>query len=604
MLAAQRISKLQKEKRPQSAGRPKSASGSRPKSAGSTRPTLARNSRPKSAPGNRPTSLIDTEPISEHLKSRPSSATSGKIFIQEENDPGEQKYQIHSSIENDQIQEWAGVHYSGDSDDVCAESFPETAKSVTAIFSASSGHSSLESSFNQKSTSVVTKQRPASVSTSRYKRPASGTRRKSQSAGRTRPKSASGQRRGSNSKRPARRMENKYARRVYKEEVKQARKPDLQGSCKAKAKALWVAFVMSFLPKIITTVGLIICMLGIIMIGIGSNAEANYPDGKAVGAVMFVLGLVSVVIGLIALKVRRIAKKKMRGLASEQAREKYAMNGISNGNISIISNDINLDADFPRRQKSSFTVIENEESGFTNLAAVIYDYHLPGSPYRKKRRESIEATMKQMDSPRRSEEPEVLVVPTPTSGNKSRGGKNVKKSKGNKENGGLPKKPTLDDIPEVVITADSPRDPHVTDRSPRPSPKPVRKDLKDCKTSPAPSPTISRKFISSPKSNREDTNSDTPSPVLSHRSFKGKEDVSDSPVPVQKSPRNSSPDPTHNNPPPISHDNSDSWDDTEDDLGINQNRENEQKEAQTNNVKAAYKNMGFDDGDIVPEDLN
>ena len=93
-------------------------------------------------------------------------------------------------------------------------------------------------------------------------------------------------------------------------------------------------------------------------------------------------------------------------------------------------------------------------------------------PDRRKRRESIEATMKQI-SPQRNEEPEVLVVPTPAStipnpsGNKSRGGKNVKKSKGS-----LPKKPTLGDIPEVVVTTPTPKD--ITDHSPRsgaPSPE-------------------------------------------------------------------------------------------------------------------------------------
>ena len=73
--------------------------------------------------------------------------------------------------------------------------------------------------------------------------------------------------------------------------------------------------------------------------------RSQLSGGKTVGAVMFVFGLTAVVVGLAALKVRRREKKKMRGMATQQARKKYALNGISNGNISIISNDISLEAD-------------------------------------------------------------------------------------------------------------------------------------------------------------------------------------------------------------------------------------------------------------------
>ena len=247
------------------------------------------------------------------------------------------------------------------------------------------------------------------------------------------------------------------------------------------------------------------------MMGIGSNAEANYPQGKTVGGVMFFLGLVSVVVGLIALKIRRIEKKKMRGLATQQAREKYAINGVSNGEISIISSDIDFDRMHHSRRKSSFTVIETEESGFTNLAAIVDDYHLPGSPYRQRRRESIEATMKQM-SPRQKEEPEISCCSQSTQRFKPpkkqiSWRKNVKKSKDI-----LPKKPTLTDIPEVTVTEPSPRKNFAEGISPRnaESSQESSEKLYEDDTFPTPNPKSPRKSADfftqrrSPASDRKD----------------------------------------------------------------------------------------------------
>ena len=126
------------------------------------------------------------------------------------------------------------------------------------------------------------------------------------------------------------------------------------------------------------------------------------------------------------------------------------------------------------------------------------------------------------------------------------------------------------------------------------------KSLKDETPSPAGSPKISQKVTSSPKSSSKDT-SVIPPPVLNHRNVTDEKDVLGSPE--HKSPRSktSSPGPTHKNP-PVTPD-SDSCDENEDDLGASQNRKNEEKEAQNNNIRASYRNMGFDEGDIAPEDL-
>ena len=53
----------------------------------------------------------------------------------------------------------------------------------------------------------------------------------------------------------------------------------------------------------------------------------------------------------------------------------------------------------------------------------------------------------------------------------------------------------------------------------------------------------------------------------------------------------------------------DSWDESEDELGSNQNKKNEEKErlerkAQKEKHNTTNKNMDFDEGDILPEDLD
>ena len=591
MLASNRISKLQRDKaRPQSAGsRPKSSGGGRPKSAKNPRPTSASGvtQTPSSTASSRQTSVLASSgnpSLSESLEGRSPDqirSSNGNVL--------EQTYQVDSSLDDDPIQEWSKANNPDESDDVYSEPLQ---RSDPSIFTASS-HKLPE----QSTSSFQNNRREQTAQAAKQKRPKSGARRKSQSAVKRRPKTTSGQRRGSTSsqKRPARRMEDKYARRVYKEEVKQAKKPNLEGDWMTKAESLWIVFVMSFVPKVLTAIGLIICMLGIIMMGIGSNAEANYPQGKTVGGVMFFLGLVSVILGLIALKIRRKEKKKMRGLATQQAREKYAMNGVSNGEISIISNDIDFDRMHHSRQKSSFTVIETEESGFTNLAAIVDDYHLPGSPYRQKRRESIEVTMKQM-SPRQKEEPEILVVPNPPKGlnpprSKSHGGKNVKKSKDI-----LPKKPTLTDIPEVTVTEPSPRKNFAEGTSPRnaESSQESSEKLYENDTFPTPNPKSPRKSGDlSPKK----------SPTSERKAMEINKTVTNNAL----SCRNSSPSSVPKD--PMTNQEDDSWDESEDELGSNQNKKNEEKErlereAQEEEHNATNRNMDFDEGDILPEDFD
>ena len=593
MLASNRISKLQRDKAgPQSAGsRPKSAGGGRPRSARNPRPTSASGAgqTASSAASSKPTSVLPDSgnpSLSESLERQ-----SPDQIRSSNGDLLEQKYQADSSLDDDPIQESSQANNPDESDVVNAESFQ---RSDPSIFTASS-HKLPE----QSTSSFQNNRKEPTAPTGKQKRLASGARRKSQSAAKRRPKSASGQRRGSTSSqmRPARRMEDKYARRVNKEEVKQAKKPNLEGDWMTKVKSLWIMFVMSFVPKVLTAIGLIICMLGIIMMGIGSNVEANYPQGKAVGGVMFFLGFVSVVLGLIALKIRRKEKKKMRGLATQQAREKYAMNGVSNGEISIIGSDIDFDRVHHLRRKSSFTVIETEESGFTNLAAIVDDYHLPGSPYRQKRRESIEATMKQM-SPRQKEEPEILVVPNPPLDlnpprNKSHGGKNVKKSKGS-----LAKKPTLTDIPEVTVTEPSPRKNLSEGSSPRnadSSQESSKKRYED-DTFPAQSPKSPRKTRdslpkNSPVSDRKEAIAVESDKTIMNNSLR---DEKSSP-PIQNDPMTNQED--------------DSWEESRDELGSSQNKKNEEKdrlerEVQKGKHNTAYMNMGFNEGDILPEDLD
>ena len=590
MLASNRISKLQRDKaRPQSAcSRPKSSGGGRPKSAKNPRPTSASSvgQTTSSAASSRQTSVLASSgnpSLSESLEQRSPDqirSSNGNLL--------EKTYQVDSSMDDDPIQEWSKANNPDESDDVTAEPLQ---RSDSSIFTASS-HKLPE----QSTSSFQNNQKGPTGQTNKQKRPSSGPRRKSHSAVKRRPKTASGQRRGSTSsqKRPARRMEDKYARRVYKEEVKQAKKPDLQGDWMTKVKSLWIVFVMSFVPKVLTAIGLIICMLGIIMMGIGSNAEANYPQGKTVGGVMFFLGLLSVVLGLIALKIRRKEKKKMRGLATQQAREKYAMNGVSNGEISIISSDVDFDRTYHSRRKSSFTVIATEESGFTNLAAIVDDYHLPGSPYRQRRRESIEATMKQM-SPRQKEEPEILVVPNPSEGlspprNKSHGGKNVKKSKDS-----LPKKRTLTDIPEVTVTESSPRKKFPESPSLRnaESSQESNEKLGDNDTFP----------IQNPKSLRK--NGDLP-PIKSLA--RDRKDVTGMEIDkfVMNNTlgcRNSSPSSVHKN--PMTNQEDDSWDESEDELGSNQNKTNHEREkvareAQKEKHNPINRNIYLDDRDILP----
>ena len=598
MFAAKRISKLQAEKNAQSArSRPQSAPNKRPQSATSRQRSLedeaeandntksiangtktTKASASKSVAKQRPWSADDTAPV-EPGSSGVFSQIAQSISRSGNKDPVAERHRTQSSSEEDLPRVLS--NYSSDSDEPWSESVPETPRSDTSTprsHSAQNAHSRPTSPKISPAAKYATdRRRPQSAKKPKRpvsrNRPKSGGRRKSRS---------SNQRRASTSsqKRPARRMENKYARRLYKEEVLQAKKPDLQGTCMEKCEALWIMFVMSFVPKILTAVGLIICLLGVIMLSIGSNVEANYPQGKPAGAVMFVLGLGSVVIGLVALKMRRNEKKKMRGLATKQAREKYE-NGVlptKKTEIATISGRVDIVKDIatpPRVQKTSFTVIQ-EDSGFTNLAALADDYHLPGSPRRKRRWESVEATMKELrsSSPDLRGIPEVLAAPRPTSGKrtKSHGGKNVKKSKAR-----VVEKQKLSNVPEVIVSPDS--DENVTGNGGlEPNPNSTCENNKEETCSSGRStPTVFKPETKASTKDHDKTPTSSPQP---RNRFSQKNRDDDSRASAQRSKSRA---------------------------GVAMSPPSSPRDAvarQNDVLQASYKNVGFDNDDIVPEDLD
>ncbi len=483
MLAASRIAR-----RPKSAGRPSSSGAKRPKSA-ENRPKsaggrISTDGRPRSAgeaantgSGRKPSQPEEATPESSGTASR--SHTPNRLVVYNDSDsdsledsvqisppkpefkaPFEDLGQLTEDDFSESFDESTGgakkdtSHHGADNDGFQLDEIPQSGACAHPEFSDS-------------------ERRPSSASNKSHytKRPQSGQSRKRPSSAASKSKRATStsqykaKRRRRKSipvpvQRPAYRFENKMAARIYKEGIKSAKKPDLQGTIMNKLDALWTMFYLSFVPKIMLAIGLIVFFLGIIMLAIGTNVTANFPKGKAIGAVMFVIGFFATVLGLVALKARRKNKKRMRGLAIKRAQERYSPNGHANGVVSTISEEIDSSSKpFQSfNQKTSFHAVESPDSGFTdiNWAANDDGIYIPHSPYPQRRKQSLDVIsthFQASNSPRSDSDPEIVIDnQQKCSKTKSGNGKKVKKSKPLEPTEEKVKSLRQDQIPEVVIT--------------------------------------------------------------------------------------------------------------------------------------------------------
>ena len=293
--------------------------------------------------------------------------------------------------------------------------------------------------------------------------------------------------------RVAERLEHRREHKAEKARLK-AERPKLEHvDWKMRARALWMMFSMSYYTKVVLGLGILMLFIAIILIAIGASTEEDLKDADTITALLFVFGVVFIVICILAIRSRRREKDKRRRLGYDKKTGRYGPNipkenGI-NGTIPTISEEVD---DIPRGhingipledrkpfsepkpQKPKFSAVRaDEETGFTNLSVVMDADQLPGTPYRQRRRESIEESLKTFNSNNilasssLKDDPDILVVPPPRENlsvsSKSRDGRKVKKSKSPI---GSPNKPTLDDIPEVITTAPTSKSSAKTHKAP------------------------------------------------------------------------------------------------------------------------------------------
>ena len=280
--------------------------------------------------------------------------------------------------------------------------------------------------------------------------------------------------------RVAERLEHRRERKAEKARLK-AERPKLEHvDWRMRARALWMMFSMSYYTKVVLGLGVLMLFIAIILIAIGVSTEEDLKDADTITALLFVFGLLFIVISVFAIRSRRREKDNRRRLGYDKKTGRYGPdipkeNG-TNGTIPTISEDVDDSPrghingiplqdrkpfSVPKPQKPKFSAVRaDEETGFTNLSVVMDADQLPGTPYRQRRRESIEESLttfnsnKILASSSLKDDPDILVVPPPRDklsvSSKSGDGRKVKKSK---SPNGSPNKPTLDDIPEVITTA-------------------------------------------------------------------------------------------------------------------------------------------------------
>ena len=258
---------------------------------------------------------------------------------------------------------------------------------------------------------------------------------------------------------------------------------------KMRGRALWMMFSMSYYTKVVLGLGILMTFIAIILIAIGASTEEDLKDADTITALLFVFGVIFIIISILAIRSRRREKDKRRRLGYDKKTGRYGSDRHigTNGAIPTISqgvdeprghiNGIPLEDtkpfSEPKPKKPTFSAVRaDEETRFTSLSIVMDADVLPGTPYRQRRRESIEATLTTFNhnqilaSSSLKDDPDILVVPPPGDkfavNSKSGDGKKIKKSKNPKPS---PNKSTLNGIPEVITTAPSPR----------PSPLPVHK---------------------------------------------------------------------------------------------------------------------------------
>ncbi len=283
------------------------------------------------------------------------------------------------------------------------------------------------------------------------------------------------------------RLEMKRERKEEKARIK-ATKPKLHANWYMRGRALWMMFSMSYYVKIVLALGIIMVLVAIILIATSASTEDDLKDADAVIAVLFVIGVFFIVISILAIRSRRREKNKRRRLGYDKKTGRYGEGSTAtNGTVRTISerlddtprghiDGIPLDDDTrfsePKPPKQTFTAVKaDEETGFTNLSVMIESDQLPGTPYRERRKESIQASLTSLSSGQilasasMRDDPDILVVPRPRetelTPTKFSGGKNVKKSK---SPAASPRKDALDDIPELAVpsSGQSNSSPHLT----------------------------------------------------------------------------------------------------------------------------------------------
>ncbi len=274
----------------------------------------------------------------------------------------------------------------------------------------------------------------------------------------------------SHRQRVAERLEVRREHKAEKARLK-AEKPKLHADWYMKARALWMMFSMSYYTKIVLGLGIIMVLIAIILIALTASSKDDLKDADTVIALLCVFGAFFIIIAILATRSRRREKDKRRRLGYDKKTGRYGSEkgslNTSNGTIATISEDIEgtrghingiplqerLPPGEPKAQKQTFTAVKaDEETGFTNLALIMDADQLPGTPYRQKRKESMEASLTTYNrnhvlaSSSLRDDPEILVVPPPRDklSAKSDGSK-IKKSRSPK---GTPNKSTLHGIPE------------------------------------------------------------------------------------------------------------------------------------------------------------
>ena len=277
--------------------------------------------------------------------------------------------------------------------------------------------------------------------------------------------------------RVAERLEMRREHKAEKARLK-AERPKLEHlDWKMRGRALWMMFSMSFYTKVVLVLGILMVFIAIILIAIGASIADDLKDADTITALLFVFGVLFIVVSILAIRSRRREKAKRRRLGYDKETGRYGpdiakQNG-TNGTVPTISEEIEdgpnghingipltdkVPHSQPKPKKPTFTAVKaDDETGFTNLAVVMDVDQLPGTPYRQRRRESIEESLTTFNrnqilaSSSLKDDPDILVVPPPrdklSANSKSADGKKVKKSKSPI---GSPNKPTLEGIPEVI----------------------------------------------------------------------------------------------------------------------------------------------------------